>query len=151
MAKTSKIFDAKLIRDDETSGCGIQLPFNPREAFGKVRAPVRVTINRHAYRTTTFSTGGVYWVPVNKANREAAGIAAGDRVHAQIELDAKPRVVTPPADLLRALKKDKRARAAWEKLSYSHQREYAQAIEEAKKPETRARRMRGAVEAMRGR
>jgi len=151
MTKKTRIFDAKLIQDEDTSGCGIELPFDPKEAFGKIRAPVKVTINRHSFRTTICSIGGAYWFPVNKANREAAGVAAGGTVCVKAELDTEPRVVTPPPDLLRELEKDKRALAAWEKLSYSHQREYVGAIEEAKKPETRARRIRGAIEALRTR
>ena len=57
----------------------------------------------------------------------------------------EPRTVTPPADLARALKSNREAQAAWDKLSYTHKKEYARAVEEAKKPKTRQRRTERAV------
>jgi uncharacterized protein YdeI (YjbR/CyaY-like superfamily) len=65
-----------------------------------------------------------------------------------MERDDEPRVVTPPVDFARALKANKAALAAWERLSYTHRKEYAKAIEEAKKPETRARRLEKAITAL---
>lgn len=141
----SKRFTAILVQDDDTSGCGIELPFDPRDMFGKVRAPVRVTLNQHTFRTTVCSMGGSYWIPVSKANRTAAGAEAGDKLKVAIEPDTEPRVVHPPPDLVAALAKHKAVRAAWEKLSYSHQREHVEAIEAAKKPETRQRRIEGTI------
>ena len=82
---------------------------------------------------------------VNKRMREGAKAKAGDAVEIVMERDDEPRVVTPPADFARALKANKAAQTAWEKLSYTHRKEYANAIEEAKKPETRARRIEKAV------
>ncbi len=142
-----KRFTATLIQDDDTAGCGIELPFNPKDVFGKVRAPVNTTINSFTFRTTTFSMGGVFFIPVNKQNREGAGIGAGDKISVQMETDDAPRVIEPPADLVKALRAAK-VLNAWKKLSYTHQKEQVQAIEEAKKPETRERRIAKAVEAL---
>jgi hypothetical protein len=141
-----KKFKAILIKDDKTSGCGINLPFNPKEIFGKARAPVEVTINGHTFQTTTFCMGGRNFIGVSKVNRDGAGIAAGDKITVTMELDIAPRVITPPADFAKALKANKRAQEFWDKLSYSHQREYANWISEAKRPETRLRRIEKAVE-----
>ena len=66
-----------------------------------------------------------------------------------MELDTKPRVVKPPVDLAKALRADKRADAAWKVLSYTHQKEHVAAIEGAKRPETRERRIRKAIEMLR--
>jgi uncharacterized protein YdeI (YjbR/CyaY-like superfamily) len=85
--------------------------------------------------------GGKSYVGVRRSHREAAKLAPGQRVRVVIELDEAPRTVTPPKELAAVLAKDKNARAAWEALSFTHQREHAEAIEDAKKPETRARRV----------
>jgi uncharacterized protein YdeI (YjbR/CyaY-like superfamily) len=82
---------------------------------------------------------------VNKAMREGAKVKGGDTISMTMERDDEPRVITPPTDFARALKANKIAQATWDKLSYSHRREYVRAIEEAKKPETRLRRIEKAI------
>jgi len=67
-------------------------------------------------------------------------------VRVSIELDTEPRTVTVPDDLRSALADDDAAREAFEKLSYTHRREYVEWIEEAKRPDTRARRIAGTIE-----
>ncbi|MBI3182148.1 MAG: DUF1905 domain-containing protein [Myxococcales bacterium] len=129
----------------ERSDLFIELPFDVRETFGRARPPVRVTVNGYAFRSTVAVYSGRYYIPVRKDRREAAGIKVGDTVELAIELDTAPRKVRAPAELASALAKNPKAKAAWEKLSFSHQREHAEAIREAKRPETRARRVRQAV------
>lgn len=147
---TKKKFRASVLEDDGSSACGIELPFNPKDVFGKVRAPVRATINRFTFGTTTASMGGRYWIPLNQKNRAGAGVEAGDQVTLTLELDDEPRTVAVPDDLARALKKSATARRGWEKLSYTHRREHAEAIEGAKRPETRARRLAKTLEVLGG-
>jgi uncharacterized protein YdeI (YjbR/CyaY-like superfamily) len=77
-------------------------------------------------------------------------VGAGETVTVVMERDTEPRVVTPPADLAAALDADEAAKAAWAKLSYTHQKEHVLAIEEAKKPETRARRLARTLEVLGG-
>lgn len=139
-------FKAIVQQDDQTTACGITLPFDPEKVFGKIRVPVKVTINNHTYRTTTARMAGCDWFVVNKENRTAANIKAGDKVEVIMELDTEPRIIEPPADFLKALKGNKKAFEKWEKLSYSHKKEHVRAIEESKKPETRARRIAKALE-----
>lgn len=127
------------------SMCFIPVPFDPRETFGKVRAPVKVTLNGYTYRSTIASMGAGPCVPLRRSHREAAGLKGDETVKVTLELDAEQREVTPPADLVKALKAVSGAWERWEKLSYTHKREHVEAIEEAKKPETRARRIEGAV------
>lgn len=128
--------------------CFIPLPFDPKAVFGKVRAPVKVTLNGFTYRSTIAAMGGPPCIPLRKSNREAAGLEGDETLEVRLELDTAPRVVTPPADLLRALKSVPLAWTRWRALSYSHQREYAEAVAGAKKPETRARRIAAAVNAL---
>ncbi len=140
---TSKIFKAKIVRDG--SICFIPLAFDPKVVFGKVRAPVKVTVNGYTYRSTIAAMGGPACVPLRKSNREAAALEGGETVVVRLDLDTEKREVTPPADLLRALKATPGGLRRWRGLSYTHQREHVEAIEEAKKPETRARRIGVAI------
>ena len=142
----SKTFKATIVRDG--SACYIPLTFDPKAVFGKVRAPVKVTLNGYTYRSTIAAMGGPPCIPLRKSNREAAGLEGGERIDVRLDLDTEARVVKPPADLVKALT----AASAWDRwqdLSYTHQREHVEAIEEAKKPETRARRIERAVQTVR--
>ena len=121
--------------------CAIPLTFDPKAVFGKVRAPVRVTLNGYTYRSTIAAMGGPPCIPLRKSHREAAGLKGGETIMVRVDLDTEKREVTPPADLVKALKAEPPAWERWRELSYTHQREHAEAIEEAKKPETRTRRI----------
>lgn len=139
-------FTAVLQKDGRTSGHGIELPFNPKEVYGKIRVPVIVSLKRHSYRTTIASQGGKYWIPVSKANREAAGVDAGDQLVVTLKPDTESRVVYLPNDFERTLKQEKDAWRAWSKLSNTKMREYVESIEGAKRPETRTRRIARTIE-----
>jgi hypothetical protein len=134
-----------LEKHESSEATGITIPFDVQEVFGARRVPVRGTINGHPFRNTIFSMGGCYMMPVNREMREGAKARAGDTVTFIMERDEEPRVVTPPAELARALRANKAAKATWDKLSYTHQKEWARAVEEAKRPETRTRRVEKAV------
>lgn len=113
-------------------------------AAGK-RPPVRVTINGGTYRSTVASRGGRYMIGVSAANRELTGVEAGDEVEIEIELDTAPREVEVPEDLAAALAAEPEARSFFESLSYSQKQWYVLPIGEAKKPETRERRVAKAI------
>lgn len=132
---------------DDAAGGGIRIPFDVRGHFGKARPPVVVTVRagrEHSYRSTVAVYGGEYYVPLNKANAAAAGIAPGESFSVTLELDTAPRTVAVPDDLSAALD-EAGLRAAWDRLSFSHQRENVEAVESAKRPETRQRRIRGVI------
>lgn len=143
----SKTFRATIVR--EGSMCFIPLTFDPKDVFGKVRAPVKVTLNGYTYRSTIAAMGGPPCVPLRRSNREAAGLEGGETIDVRLTLDTEKRVVEPPADFVKALKAAPPAWERWQALSYSHQREHVEAIEGAKKAETRARRIEGAVRVIR--
>jgi uncharacterized protein (DUF1697 family) len=138
-----KTFETTIVRDG--SMCFIPVPFDPRPVFGKVRAPVKVSVNGYTYRSTISAMGNGPCVPLRRSNREAAGLDGGETLKVTLELDADKREVRPPADLVKALESSPPAWDRWRALSYSHQRENVEAIEGAKKPETRARRIEGTV------
>jgi hypothetical protein len=124
--------------------CYIPVPFDPKPLFGKVRAPVTVTLNGYTYRSTIAAMGGLIGIPLRKSNREAASLEGHETIEVRVALDTDMREIDPPADLVKALKAAK-AWTRWQALSYSHQREHVEHITQAKKPETRARRVASAV------
>ena len=143
-----KRFRAVVNRREGGEVCSISIPFDVEKTFGtRGRVPVRGTINGAPFRSSLFRMGGdCHFMVVNREMRQAAGVRGGETVPVTMERDTEPRTVTPPPDLARAIKADKDAQAAWEKLSYTHRKEHARAVEEAKKPETRRRRIEKAVE-----
>lgn len=143
MPRISKTFRTTIVRDG--SLCIIPLTFDPKPIFGKVRAPVKETMKGYTYRSTIAAMGGPPCIPLRKSHREAAGLVGGETLTVRLDLDTDPREVTPPADLLRALEATPGAWDRWRALSYTHQREHAEAIEAARKPETRARRIAAAI------
>jgi hypothetical protein len=141
-----KTFKTTIVRDGST--CFIPVPFDPAPVFGKVRAPVKVTLNGYTYRSTIASMGEGPCLPLRRSNREAAGLEGGETLSVTLALDTEKREVQPPPDLVKALKAAPPAWERWGELSYSHQREHVEAVEGAKKPETRARRIATAVRAL---
>ena len=144
---TSKAFKATIVRDG--SMCFIPLTFDPKSLFGKVRAPVKVTLNGYTYRSTIAAMGGPPCIPLRRSNREAAGLEGGETIEVRVALDTDKREVKLPADFLKALKATPPAWERWRELSYSHQREHVEAIQDAKKPATRVRRIGRAVRKIR--
>ena len=129
---------------------GMEVPASVVEELGAgKKPPVRVTVGGHTYRSTVAVMGGRYLLPLSAENRTAAGVAAGDDVEVTVELDTGPREVAVPDDLRAALEGDDPAREAFERLSYSHQRRHVLAIEDARTPETRQRRVTKALEMLR--
>lgn len=151
MASTKR-FRTVLEQQEGSTATAIWLPFDAEQAFGKRgRVPVRGTINGTAFRSSVFRMRNEpYFMVVNRQLREQGGLKAGETVSVVMERDDEPRLIEPPEDLARALGSEKAAQSAWEKLSYTHKREHVKAIEEAKRPETRARRIAKAIEQLKG-
>ena len=126
-----------------TSGSALEVPRTVSEALGKPgQVRVRGTLNGVEFKSTLMPMGdGSHCLGVHKATQVAAGIDFGDEVSVQMEEDTAPRAVEIPADLARALKAEPRAMAFFDKLARTHRREYANWVGEAKKPETRERRI----------
>lgn len=146
-ARGEVAFKAVLEQDDKTTACGIWMPFNVPEVFGtRARVPVRGTINGFPFRGSIAPMGGRFIMGVNRGMREGARVKAGDLVEVTLERDTEPRVMEPTPDLAEALRADPAAKAAWDTMSYTHKKEFVLAIEDAKKPETRTRRVAKAIE-----
>jgi len=108
---------------------------------------IQAVIAGTPYRGSLMPMGdGTYCLGVLKSIQEAAGVGVGDEIEVELELDTAPRTVEVPPDLAAALARDRKAAAAWEKLSYTNRKEIARSLEEAKKPETRERRLAAVIE-----
>jgi Bacteriocin-protection, YdeI or OmpD-Associated/Domain of unknown function (DUF1905) len=141
-------FRATIVRNNRTA-TGIPVPPEVVEALGSGKRPaVRVTIAGYTYRSTIASMGGVFMLPVSAEVRHNAGVAGGDEVDVDVELDTEPREVTVPPDFAQALDRDAAARRFFDRLSYSHKRRWVMSIEDAKTAETRQRRITKAVAAL---
>lgn len=125
---------------------GIQVPAQVVEGLGSGKRPrVRVTINGYSYRSTVAPMGGVFMLPVSAEVRERAGVAAGDTVEVELQLDTELREVTAPADFAAALDSDADAKQFFDGLSYSNKQRLILSIEGAKTSETRQRRIASTV------
>jgi hypothetical protein len=137
---------------------GLEVPPQVVEALGGGARPrVLITVNGHSWKSMVAIMRGRHLIGLSNANRQAAGLVVGEEVEVDLELNTEPAVVAEPEDFARALDADPVARDAWDRLAHSHKREHVLAIESAKKPETRIRRIEKALtmlregETMRGR
>ena len=144
----SKTFRTTIVRNG--SMCFVPLTFDPKAVFGRIRAPVKVTLNGFTYRSTIAAMGGPPCIPLRKSNREAAGLEGNETITVKIALDEAKREVKVPADLARVLKQKAGARQRWDALSFTARREFVEAITGAKQAETRARRVAKALAAVSG-
>jgi hypothetical protein len=116
---------------------------------GAKRFPVVATVNGYTWRTTVMRMRGEFLLGLNRAVRDAAGVEAGDTVAVALELDTVPREVDVPEPLANALAEDPEACAKFEQLAYTHRKEYARWIDDARRSETRQRRVARALEMLR--
>ena len=129
---------------------GIPVPEEVVEGFGAgKRPPVRVTVNGYTYRSTVATVDGRFMVGVSADVRSAAGVAGGDAVDVDIELDTQPREVMLPSDFAEALDRVPAARKTFDGLSPSMRKYHVASIEGAKTPETRQRRIAKSVDTLR--
>ncbi|MFM9904641.1 MAG: YdeI/OmpD-associated family protein [Pyrinomonadaceae bacterium] len=138
-------FETVLIQHPGMEATGVTIPFDVEEVFGAKRVPVKAVVNGEVYRGSIVRMGGEYCLGIPKIFREAAGISAGDHIVVTIERDDEERVVAVPADLASALAKSGLSET-FDAMSYTHRKEHVRAIEEAKAPETRARRIAKTIE-----
>ena len=124
-------------------GCYVPVPNEVAAKLGLKGFPkIQSVIAGTPYRGSLMPMGdGTFCLGVLKSIQEAAGVGFGDTITVELALDTAPRTVETPSDLAAALKRDKKAAAAWEALSYTNRKEHARGLEEAKRPETRERRL----------
>jgi hypothetical protein len=129
---------------------GLEVPPEVVKSLGQGKRPrVTITINGHSWKSRVAIMRGRYLLGLSNANREAAGVVTGDEVEVELEFDPDPRAVAVPTDFARALDADPIARTAYDRLPDGRKREHVRAIESAKKPETRRRRIEKALATLR--
>ena len=139
------------VRSSDRGGGGhlVDVPPEVVNALGgKGRIPVTATFEGIPYRGSIVRMGGGAVLGVQKAIMAEAGVSVGDTLTVVVRNDETPRQVDVPEDLAEALARNDAARAAFDGLSFSHRREYVEAIREAKRPETRARRVERTIQAL---
>ena len=138
-------FTTTLLQAGKTA-TGISVPPDAVAKLGmSKKPPVQVTINGYRYRSTVAVMNGKFMVGVSKDVREKAGVNGGDKVDITLSLDTLPREVELPADFVKALSKDVKAKKFFETLSFSNKQRYVLPIGQAKAEDTRARRIAKAV------
>jgi hypothetical protein len=139
---TNKQTFTAVIQNAGGGGAFVEIPFDVEKIFGAKKPRVRAEIEGVSYRGLLTRMGGEHHILIIlKGIREQIGRSFGDEIRVTVEPDAEPRVLEIPMDLARELNRDKEANAFFDKLSYTHQREYVLWINEAKKEETRQNRI----------
>lgn len=136
-----------IIQNAGGGGAFVEVPFDVEEAFGSKRPKIKALIGGVPYRGLLVRMGSeCHMLLILKSIREQIGKTFGDEVTVSVEADTEPRVIEIPAELKKAFKTEKEAKAFFDKLSYTHQREYVNWINEAKKEETRQNRIAKTIE-----
>lgn len=134
-------FRTMLLTTGKTAA-GFVVPDDVMRDLGAGKKPaVTVTIKGYTYRSTVATIDGRPMVGVSTENRAAAGVAGGEEIEVDLELDTAPRTVEAPADFAAALAAEPRAQAFFDRLNYSERRWFVLGIEDAKSAETRQRRI----------
>ena len=141
-------FKTVLEKHPTMNATGIKIPFDVQKEFGSKRVAVVASIKGAMYRGSIVVMGGEYMLGIPTVFRDAAGISAGDEIVVTVEKDTAERTVEPPDDLKSELKRHALTEK-WDRLSYTNRKEHVRAIDEAKQPETRTRRIAKAIDFVR--
>ena len=144
--------DATIEKAPDSQACAIRLSSSDVQAwFGRNgRVPVVASMRGYTYRSSLAPMGGSHVLPVNAEVRRAAGVRAGDRVQLSLREDLQPRTVDVPADLAAALDHGG-LRDAFDAMSFTHRKEWVNALLDAKRPQTRLNRIGNCIAALRKR
>lgn len=147
MNRPNKHTFTAIIQNAGGGGAFVEIPFDVEKAFGPKRPKVKAVIGGIPYRGTLVRMGSeCHILIILKGIREQVGKTFGDEIKITVEADTQPREIEMPRELLKELKKDKDAKSVFDKLSYTHQKEYVTWINEAKKEETRLNRIMKTIE-----
>ena len=144
---TNKQTFQAVIQNAGGGGAFVEVPFDVEAVFGAKKPRVRAMIDGVPYRGILTRMGTDYhMLIILKGIREQIGKTFGDEVTVTVEPDTEPRLIEVPTELKKAFRTEKEAKAFFDRLSYTHQREYVMWINEAKKEETRQNRIVKAIE-----
>ena len=144
MSTEARSFEA-VIEGGRGGGAHVAVPFDAKEVFGSGRPKVRALIDGHEYRGSIANMGSGYCLGVRKDVRASIGKDVGDTVRVEVAIDTAPREVYVPAELQTALDGAPEAAERYAAMSYTHRREFADWVVQAKQQETRDRRAGKAI------
>jgi hypothetical protein len=142
-------FTATLEESGRGGGRWLVVPFDARDVFGEARPAVRGTVNGTPIRGRLSVYGGVTVLGLRREIRAAAGIEVGDAVEVSLELDDAPREVEVAPELEAVLARDAGLRGVFDALAFTHRREYAEWVGDAKRQATRDARAAKAAQMLR--
>jgi len=142
-------FKAQILEATGGGAC-VLFPYDVEQEFGtRGKIPIKASFNGVPYTGTLIKYGHPqHMLPMLKAIRDQIGKGPGDTVEVVLWKDDEVRTLDVPPQFEALLKKEGLF-AGFEKLSYTHRKEYCRWIAEAKKEETRQRRLEKAVEMLR--
>ena len=126
-----------------------ELPFDVRKAFDRSRPPLVVTVGGYTFRATVEVVEKSSRIPLDRQQREAAGLTAGDTAEVTAVLDDGSRDVMPSKEFANALRRDRIASRAFDRMSDAEQRAYIEWIESAKREDTQTKRVLQAIDRLR--
>lgn len=141
-------FKGKLIQHEGMDAAYVLIPFDVKKEFGSARVKIKASFDGVEYRGSIMPMGLIEGYPllVRKDIRSEIGKSFGDFVNVILEKDEEIRTVDIPADFLKALNRNKKLKEAFDSMSYTHRKEYVNSINDAKKPETRLKRIEKSLE-----
>lgn len=141
-------FEGVLNKVEGTSALSIDFPYDVQEVYGaRGQVKVKVTYDGVPYRGSLVKMGHpCHLLVVRKDIRELIGKNPGDSVFVTVQRDTEVRIVETPSELQALFAQHPDAQACYDKLSYTHRKEYVQWINEAKRPETRQNRLNKTIE-----
>jgi antitoxin component of MazEF toxin-antitoxin module len=134
-------FSAEVLSMGQGGGHAVVVPKDVAQTFSSKRPPVLAHVNGLEYRSRLAVYGGKSYLGLRKDLLRQLGVASGDQVQIELVEDDEERVVVEPLELTQALAGNPAAKAAYDKLPFTHRNEYARWIDEGKKPETRTDRV----------
>lgn len=134
-------FSAVIQKDAKLDVTYIDVPFNVEQTFGKKRLKIKVWFDKVLYRGLLTKYKAVYHIIINKEIRAKVGKNAGETVNIKIEEDTEERTVELPKIIEDFFKNEKQLKTIFDKLAYTHQKEYAVWIAAAKREETLQKRL----------
>jgi hypothetical protein len=144
---TKKQSFTAIIKNAGGGGAFVEVPFDVEKEFGSKKPKVKAMIEGVPYRGLLTRMGTeCHLLIILKDIREQIGKTFGDEVKITVEPDTEPRLIDVPAELKKAFRTEKEAKAFFDKLSYTHQKEYVNWINEAKREETRQNRIVKTIE-----
>src|SRR5215216_521589 len=144
---TKKQSFTAVIQNAGGGGAFVEVPFDVEAEFGSKKPKVKATIEGISYRGTLVRMGTeCHLLLILKSIRDQVGKTFGDEVKITVEPDTEPRVIEIPAELKKLFRTEREAKSIFEKLSYTHQRQYVTWINEAKREETRQNRLVKTIE-----